>query len=242
MKIFCVNYCYLYLVVQRIEENCVNLLEFHGIVYCYGCFRTVGYLLPDNSNIIVLFNMRAILYLPQRVNHINDRVVILSSSHEMNDVVDYVSENNSKRRRDGDATTEPPNKYSRFDISVAGPSTQRVFSIPHEIISVSDVSSTSDVDQLSLSDISDSNSNDFASTVSYGRSVVGLSPSLSVGNIEYNGVIVPDYDSVSEIDPLDCVDDIPIFPDFEEIFIHDSDFVLDSYLSERTVEEFLSNL
>lgn len=72
--------------VQKLEMNCVNLLENNGLLFCFECHRAVGYLLDGPTEIFVLFNIRSKLYLSHRQNMDGNRIVLLTSSHERDDV------------------------------------------------------------------------------------------------------------------------------------------------------------
>lgn len=244
------------IVVQRVEDNCVNLLDSNGLLFCYGCSRTVGYRLEGGDGIVVLFNVRSNLHLPHRVNADGDRMVVLSSNYERREVFDLANELNvdigQKCARGEFLAGEPPvelakldknevknligmtQKRMREDISFGEPSTKRVKSVEIEgiresdtVVGVSNVAiihediilrpamrpdnemlietisiSDSEVDEAFIEDdgvsvISSENSRDFVSN--YG----GVSPALSIGRDEFNGVRLPDYDDISEAGSLD---------------------------------------
>lgn len=107
-----------FLVIQRIEDNCVNLLELNGLLFCYGCCRLAGYRLDGGDGILVLINVRSNLNLPHRVNTEGDRMVILSSNYEREEVLEmaneFTREFSRKRAREGNSSAEPPAKYARF--------------------------------------------------------------------------------------------------------------------------------
>lgn len=176
-------------VIQRVEDNCVNVLDVNGLLFCFGCNRMIGHRLDGESGVLVIANVRAVLFLPQRINTDNDRVVILTSHHEVNEIDEMVLERNVNRQRNNShAIVLPSRRMEQRNVALVLPH-QRVeqpdlaiaLPVPDEIIDLTDT--TNDIIDISdtLSVVSLSHRNDSANVSSINNRGETEMPPPSVG-------------------------------------------------------------
>lgn len=261
----CVCFFFHYLsVIQRTETNCLNLLENNNLLFCFGCGRVVGYCLEGASSILVLFNVRSKYYLTQRQNYSNNRVVLLTSSHERDQVVEMLREQNAQYNQ----YEQDDNDYGNYEpFDDYGKNNDHEYHSANIVIDTNNDISRGFTDVAHLSDISSEqtddfrdNNEDFDAEYDYSASPVPLeslrTPGLPYNNDpdtfmspsrEYRGIISPDYDTISE-DNYDYNSEAEYDSEdnaFEcdSIGLDDDDFEIpDNYLMNRYLNDvFLSD-
>lgn len=204
----------MFLVVQRVADNCVNIVEDQGLLFCFNCDKMVGYRLEAGRDILVLMNIRPIFYVPQRVNVNGAQSVIIASSHEADEVAEVAEELGLKRRHDGYDSDEPATKRIKCA------------DFAREVIEISD-----DDSDDGLSDVSSEEADEFIDINGFCLTphLAGMRNSEFPENDEFSGLRLPEYDDISEVDDRDLLSthDIDRFIDecFDPIDNYSNDLV-----------------
>lgn len=91
-----------------------------GLLFCFECGKLAGYRLEAGRDILVLINIRSLTYFPHRENVSGNNRVLITSSHEMDEIDEFISEFSRKRQRQDDNEEEPLAKRARYEVDVSG--------------------------------------------------------------------------------------------------------------------------
>lgn len=203
----------------------------------------IGHRLDGGAGVLIIANVRANLFLPQRVNVSGDKCIILSSWHGVDQIIEMVHERNVERQRSNNHAVVLPQPR---DEAVVVSSTSEVIDLTDsksDVISISDtlsvISLDHDDDFANVSTIDDRgeiemlpSTDGVLSTVSSeclddfpcvfsaeNRNEFDIPP-LSIGIEEFNGVFSSNYDNISisgDSVPHDSIHSFDDHNDLDEI-------------------------